>query len=301
MIKTVTITNHLGESMALELRFPERSGFLVREIEGLGPSKATINTTPIVTGDGSRYNSAHVASRNIVFSLTFLPNPTIEITRHNSYKYFPIKKPIIIRIETDTRICETYGYVESNEPNIFSGKQSAIISVLCPDSYFYSVDKNVTIFSGIESLFEFPFSNESLTEDLIEFGNLQLNYEKSILYSGDTSVGIIIYIHATGSVRNLVIANSRTGEIMAIDSDRLIFILGSDISSGDDIIISTIKGDKFILLRRDGVWYNIRNALSRYINWFQLERGDNLFVYNTDDGIGNLQFRIENRIAYEGI
>ena len=112
MIRAVTVTNYLGESKRFELAFPDESGFAVQSISGLGPSKADINTTEISTNDGSLYNSARVNSRNIVMSLKLMFNPQIEDTRHDSYKYFPIKKKVTLLIETDNRICETYGYVE---------------------------------------------------------------------------------------------------------------------------------------------------------------------------------------------
>ena len=109
MIRAVTVTNYLGESKRFELAFPEKSGFAVQSISGLGPSKADINTTEISTNDGSLYNSARVNSRNIVMSLKLMFNPQIEDTRQDSYKYFPIKKKVTLLIETDNRICETYG------------------------------------------------------------------------------------------------------------------------------------------------------------------------------------------------
>ena len=107
MIRAETVTNYLGESKRFELAFPEESGFAVQSISGLGPSKADINTTEISTNDGSLYNSARVNSRNIVMSLKLMFNPQIEDTRHDSYKYFPIKKKVTLLIETDNRICET--------------------------------------------------------------------------------------------------------------------------------------------------------------------------------------------------
>lgn len=109
MIRAVTVTNYLGESKTFELAFPESSGFVVQSISGLGPSKADINMTEISTNDGSLYNSARVNSRNIVMSLKLMFNPQIEDARHETYKYFPIKKRVRLLIETDNRICETYG------------------------------------------------------------------------------------------------------------------------------------------------------------------------------------------------
>ena len=35
MIKSVTVVNHLGESLKLDLASPEKSGFIVKSIEAL--------------------------------------------------------------------------------------------------------------------------------------------------------------------------------------------------------------------------------------------------------------------------
>jgi hypothetical protein len=131
MIKSITITNHLNESIKLELGFPERSGFLIQEISGLGPVKADINVSELSNIDGSIYNSARLPSRNIVFKLVLLESPTIEDTRQKSYKYFPIKKRVRLLIETTNRTAEIFGYVESNEPIIFSRQETTQISIVC--------------------------------------------------------------------------------------------------------------------------------------------------------------------------
>jgi len=301
MIKNITIINHLNESLTIDMRFPEKSGFLIRNIEGLGPSKASINMEEMAGADGSSYNSSRALSRNIVLTLGFLENPTIEITRQNSYKYFPIKRRVGIFIETDTRICGVYGYVESNEPNIFSSMEESIISILCPDSYLYSINGAVTNFSAVTGMFQFPFSNESLSEKLIKFGLIEINSAKTVYYTGDSPVGVVIYIHAIGPATDVEIINLRSAETMKIDTTRLAALTGFGILEGDDIIISTVKGDKYVRLLRDGDYYNILNALDKDADWFQIEKGNNPFVYTAATGSTNLQFRFENQIAYEGI
>lgn len=304
MIKSVIVTNHLGESIKLELTRPDKSGFVIQEITGLGPPKADINVAEFSTTDGSLYTSARTTSRNIVINLAFDFKKTVEDARLLSYKYFPIKKPVKLLIETDNRLCETYGYVESNEPDIFNKQSTTQISILCPDSYFYSAGPggtNVTIFHGLEDLFVFPFSNESVTEDLIEFGDIKMTTEQTVYYTGDAEVGIIIRLKALGEVSNISIYNVTTKDIMRIDDVRLTEIVGSGIVNGDEIIISTVKGDKYVGLLRDGIYTNILNALDRTSNWFQLSSGDNVFTYTADTGGSFLYFRIENRVVYEGV
>lgn len=304
MIKSVTITNHLDESIKLDLFNPEESGFIIKNIEGLGPVKANINFKELATNDGSIDNSARLSSRNIVMSLQFMESPTIEETRLKSYKYFPIKRNIKFLIETDSRICETIGRVETNVPTIFSNAEGCQISILCSNPYFYSAGENgtnQTIFYGTEPLFEFPFSNESLTEDLIEFGSIENRTEGTIYYDGDAEIGITIQIHAVGEAEGLVIYNTKTREIMRINDDKLKSLMGSGIQAGDEITITTSRGEKGIYMLRSGVTTNILNSLEKPIKWFQLSKGDNTFAYTASAGLTNLQFRIENKVIYEGV
>ena len=304
MIKSVTITNHLNESIKLDLFNPEESGFIIKSIEGLGPVKANVNFKELATNDGAIDNSARLSSRNIVMSLQFMESPTIEETRLKSYKYFPIKRNIKFLIETDSRICETIGRVETNVPTIFSNAEGCQISILCSNPYFYSAGENgtnQTIFYGTEPLFEFPFSNESLTEDLIEFGSIENRTEGTIYYDGDAEIGITIQIHAVGEAEGLVIYNTKTREIMRINDDKLKSLMGSGIQAGDEITITTSRGEKGIYMLRSGVTTNILNSLEKPIKWFQLSKGDNTFAYTASAGLTNLQFRIENKVIYEGV
>lgn len=304
MIKSLTIENHLGESINIELENPEKSGFFISKIEGLGPPKAIINTSDMATNDGSLFNSSRVGQRNIVLTLGFLSKPTIEYVRQLTYKYFPIKKQIRFQIETDNRICETYGNVESNEPIFFSSMTGTVISIICPDPYFYSTGEDgvtVSTFYAQDPLFEFEFSNESLTENLIEFGNIISVPEQTIYYEGDADTGIRMYLHALGAVENITIHNTQTRKSMRIDTDKLASLTGFGFGSGDTIIISTIKGAKSIYLLREGNYINILNCLDRNSEWFQLSKGDNVFAYEVESGFTNLEFRIENQTLYEGV
>lgn len=303
MIKQLTVTNHKGESLVLPLGNPRSSGFSVRGIDGLGPPKADINMTEVLSVDGSYFNSARLANRNIVLTLGFESNPneSIEQLRRKSYRYFPIKQEIDLEIETDGRSGHIYGRVESNNPNVFSKDQTTQISIVCPDAYFYALDSTITEFTTSKKTFEFPFSNESTTEDLIEFGTVEIDIEKSVLYEGDADTGIIIYLRSFGAVENFEIYNQTTGESMFIDTDKLETLTGDVIIAGDQIVISTIKGSKYIYLYRNGEVINILNCLSEGSDWFQIVQGDNVFNYTATSGIYNLTLEIHHHILYEGL
>lgn len=304
MIHSITVTNYLSDSIVLELARPEQSGFIVKSVEGLGPAKGNVNTVEVSTNDGGVFNSARLSIRNPVLDLVFLETntETIEDIRHKSYKYFPVKKKVKLLIETDNRVLEIEGYVEHNEPAIFSNQEGCQISIICPYPYFYSAgESNITIFSGIEPLFEFPFENESLVTDLLEMGKVQNLAEQVITYNGDAEIGVTIIIYAIGDASNVTIYNAGTREVMRIDTDKLATLTGDGIVAGDEITIKTTKGDKSITLLRGGVTTNILNCLDKNADWFQLVKGDNVFVYTAETGNSNLQFRIENRVIYEGV
>lgn len=307
MIYSFTITNYLGDTIKLTLREPALSGFLIKSVTGLGPVKANINTTEVATNDGSKFNSARLTQRNIVFQMVFvdtLKGESVEDIRQKSYKYFPTKKNVDIIIETDNRYVKTTGYVESNEPNIFSSQEGAQISIICPDPYFYTAGDNgdiVTEFYSIAPMFEFPFSNESLTDPMVVFSEIQSRAAGVITYYGDTEIGIVIRIHALGEATNIAIYNTDTREVMRIDTDKIKKITGKGLVVSDDIIINTAKGNKSITLLREGVSYNILNCLGKNPDWFTLTKGDNVFAFTAETGITNLQFRVENKIIYEGV
>lgn len=303
MIKSVIITNYLGESAKIELSNgdPEH-GMIISNITGLGPPKANINMTDLATMDGSLFNSARLEKRNIVISMIFGFAPTIEDSRQRTYKYFPIKKPLTLIIETDNRIVETIGIVESNEPNIFSKDENNQISLVCDDPYFYSTNVNnkLTLYGTIP-LFEFEFSNESLTEPLIEFGSIEKEAKDTIYYDGDSEIGIIINIHSVGESGNIIIYNEGTRERIEIYADKIKEITGYGIIPGDDIIINTVKGNKKVGLLRNGKYINILNAIDKDSDWFQLTKGVNRFICTSEYGFESLQFQIENRVIYEGV
>lgn len=224
MIKSLTVTNRLGESVKIDLRRPDKSGFLIKRIDGLGPVKANIFTTKWATHDGAKYNSARLDSRNITIDMEYYQTATesIEDLRHKSYRYFPEEEEIQLTIETDTRKVKIDGVVEHNDVDIFSANEGANISILCPDPYFYSVNNNLTSFSSVESVFEFPFSNESLTDSLVTLSEIKNDTTGTVYNLGDIDIGAKIMISAKGPANGvLTVYNADTGGSISIDSNRL--------------------------------------------------------------------------------
>ena len=299
MIHSIIATNHFNQSLTIELASPEKSGLAVLSVDGLGPVKATINMDSAGSQDGTKFRNARATNRNITIQLRYMND--IEESRLKTYKYFPVKEKVKITIVSDDKTVFTYGWVESNEPDIFSPETEGSISIVCEDSYFQSQIASDTVFYGIHDLFEFPFSNESLTEPLITISSIETNLIKPINYKGDIQTGFEMIMTATGSVSGVRMYDLETREIMAIDDAQLIALTGSGIIKGDQISIQTRKGYRSATLYRDGSAINILNTLGKGTDWFVLERGDNLFAYTATDGLVNTEFKIVHRVLYEGI
>jgi len=313
MIKSLEVINYLGDNLVLELRAPEKTGLYIKTITGIGPGKATINTTDLASSDGGIYNSARSEIRNIVLTIGFLEGPidgvykTIEDLRQKTYAYFPKKRFVRLIFHTDNRDLYADGYVESNEPEIFSQEETTQISIICPDPNVYNaVGSSVVDFSSVNSLFEFPFENNSLTDNEIEFGSIEPLTNKILKYEGEVETGMTLYIHPGQALTGFSFSNYETGETIAIDDSKIVAITGRGILARDSIEICTVRGQKYATLTRSGLSYNIINALkgdgsNKRPDWIQLYKGDNIFTYSATTGSNNLSVLIYYRIAYEGV
>jgi hypothetical protein len=133
---------------------PETDLLQIRNIDGLDPVKAAINSTPMASGDGVAFTGSNViVARNIV--LTIRPNPDWKDWTHDTlrkllYLYFVPKKPIDLVFESDdldpVRIS---GYTESISNNPFTQDPEYQVSIICPDPYFASL--NPIVVSGTTS------------------------------------------------------------------------------------------------------------------------------------------------------
>ena len=189
MIKSLQFSNYVGESkiLTIELGAPETSGLWVKSIKGIGPGKATINTTDMASSDGGIFNSARSEIRNITITLGLMEysddngNYSVETVRRRLYKYFGKKNQLRIYINTDYAggfTLYTDGYVESCEPNIFSKDETIDISIICPNPNFYNIDGYDGIdFSGTEAVFEFPMDYTESLDDPFIVGQFYYEYD----------------------------------------------------------------------------------------------------------------------------
>jgi len=126
---------------------PETDLIQVRNISGLDPVKASVNTSPYGSVDGASYVGSSLTNRNIV--LTLHPNPdydnwTFESLRRLIYAYFMPKRPTKLVFYSDDMIpVAISGIVEGVTVNMFSKDPELQVSIICPDPYFTALEATV--------------------------------------------------------------------------------------------------------------------------------------------------------------
>lgn len=326
MIRSLTVENHIGEQLVIDLFRPDISGLAIKSIDGLGPPKAFINAVSKLTGDGSEFVSARADYRPITLDIAYYPSPSIETSRLKTYQFFPVKKRIKLTIKTDSRTVYAYGYVESNEPRIFDRMSGCSISIICPDSYLYAEELfEVELETQLVTpMFEFPFSNEHVTAKLITFGSVSDKPTASFDYPGDSDVGCIIAVRCdNGGLKKFVLTDNVSGDSFTINVPSSTvqltpYPLGDwepvqftpPLAQSSVITIDTRHGNKRVLLSDDagvvpaGGKANILNwtdlATSK---WIQIHDGLNVWSYSyeaeTDDP--GISVSVEAPISYQGV
>lgn len=277
------VKNDKGEVLNLSTS----PSYTVYKVTGLQPPAAIINSSSKATTDGDTVNSVRTGTRNIVIYMTM--EGDVETSRIGLYKYFPLKKRITLYYKNGTRDVYIEGYVEVIECDLFTQKQIAQVSILCPQPYFKAAEDLISYFSDISALFQFPFS---MSAEGVEISSITRNVRKSIINTGDMECGLIIDLYAVGEVVNPVIY-----DVFQRTHIKLMFKM----AAGDRIIINTNVGSKSITLIRGGVSSNAVGYMYPDSTWLTLGAGDNVFTYECESGSDNLQLTFTASILYGGV
>lgn len=241
---------------------PETDLFEVRNIDGLGAVKADVNTTPLGSIAGESFNGTNVGKRNLVFTLGLTPDWnvwTMSKLRQLLDKYFMPQQTIRLVFEgTEFSPVEIFGYIESNEPNMFSKDPEQQISIICPKLYFRSVA---------------PVVITGQSTDL----PIEIEYE------GNVEAGI--HLAATKA------SGADPTYIGVRINDSFIFAeltgFGSPVDDNRDFELSTIPGEKYIrsIIIPDGTIINLLNFAQVGVRWPLVSPGALSFDVESSAGI----------------
>lgn len=180
----------------------------------------------------------------------------------------------------DTSIKYSVTLVENNEV-ICKFK----ITGLCPDPLFKENIENKVAAANTVGMFHFPLIINKTQQQppQIMFGLRQPSLIVDIYNDGAVRTGMKIVFKATGTIKNPSLINVTTQEY---------FKINKTMSAGETITINTVIGEKKIIGFLNGVEKNYFKYRDLDSTWLQLDIGDNLFRYDTDENIDGLEVYI---------
>jgi hypothetical protein len=231
----------------------------IRNIDGLGPVPAAINTSQYGSIEGEFYNGSTKGKRNIVMTVGLNPNwanQTMEGLRQLLYSYFMTGNEVTLRItSTHMATVEITGYVETFEPNMFSKDPEMQISIICPQPALIAVA--ATVVTGV-------------------VGALPDVDPTIINYQGTEDCGFVLDVTDLGGA-----SPDLNGELrFAIGYvTQKLFITDAIVDSTHFFRVSTVQGDKYVheITIPGGVETSVLGTQVPGSAWMQLEEGANQF------------------------
>lgn len=155
----------------------------------------------------------------------------------------------------------------------------------CPDPLFSERVENKVLAASTIPKFHFPLilsKNPSPPGGMI-FGLRQPSLIVVITNSGAVDVGMKIVFKANGTLSGPSLINVNTQKY---------FKINKTMQAGEEIMINTNIGEKKILGTLNGITSNYFKYRDFDSEWLQLKVGDNLFRYDADENIENLEVYI---------
>lgn len=242
------------------LPLPADSRIHIRNIDGLGPVKADIQTAPFAIARGVFFQGSSTGQRNIVFTLGFNPlasdgGQTISDLRQQVYRYFmPEGKGRYVFHSSNLEDVHIDGVVEAVEPNIFSQDPEMQVSVLCPRPDFIGETANEL---G-------PFDCES--------GSHYITTE--IDYTGSQSNGFELYVHDDSGIYNGAIEVTSVNGLFKSD----IKVTGLTINSSQYFRLVTVATRRRVQYRdvsSDDLLASLMGKMWKGSSWPELFPGAN--------------------------
>lgn len=256
MLQSVEIRTPQGALLTLPLQ-DVVSGYILEEIEGLDPVKATIVSSSFANLDGQQYHSARREMRNIIMKIGLEPDyihDSVQDLRRGLYDFLMPKSIANLRfVMSDGLEVDIQGRVESLETALFTKEPTVDISLLCLDPDLY--DATAVVLAG---------NTTSLTT------------ETTIAYDGTVDTGVLLQLNVNRTLSAFTVYHrDPSGTLRSLD-----YAAGT--VNGDIVKISTVTGNKFARKTTSGVETSALYAVSPQSYWLKLQPGTNTFrVYAT--------------------
>lgn len=260
-------------------------------IEGIESSDFTLNSTNNALQDGSFIYSKKVEQRYISFQVEFR-GESFPQARREMITFFNPKFNGVLMIDyggIERAIEYEVSSVSIPLPNVHY-TPVVTIELICPDPYLKEVVEEKVDIATWEGGFIFPLI---IPQDIgIIMGLRNPSVIVNVYNKGDVTTGMIVKFRALGELMNPSIFNVNTREF---------FKINRTMQAGEVITLNTNSGNKSIVSELNNVETNLFNEIDIDSTFVQLDLGDNLFRYDADLNLDNLEISIYYNPKYLGV
>lgn len=239
------------------------NGYIIDEIEGLDPVKATLVTSSYANEDGEQEHGWRREARDIKLKITLEPDyvtNTVKSLRDRLYAYFMTGRQVYLRFihddEENDLVVDIVGRVETCDSPIFVKEPQVHVSVHCYQPDFVVPEAIVLTAATVETAID-PVSGLSLATE--------------VNYPGTVDTGFVLTIEIDRTESSFSIFNVGEDEIIR----QLDF--SAPLVAGDTVRISTVPGAKGATLTRAGTESSVLYGVDPTSNWIRFEQGLNKF------------------------
>ena len=261
-------------------------------------SELVLDEADLGTVEGTHHSYKYVSQVGVYIDSTTLEQRVVAISGWvigNTYDELKANKAVLNKLINPLHTVEAVvqdKYKLNFKPD-FSVKYSAsyeennevlckfLIQGTCADPMFTTKDKQTALIASIIPKFRFPLvipQNNGILMGLREPSLLA-----TLNNGGDIDTGLLITFSCTSTVTNPSLLNVDTREFIKINKT---------MSAGEQIIVSTGSGEKYIKGIVSGEESNYFKYMDFDSTWLQLHTGENILKYDADDNVDGLEVLI---------
>lgn len=280
MIESILLTNTVTlQSVLID---KDESDFVLDEAD-LGTVEGTHHSYKYVSQVGVYIDSTTLEQRTVSISgwvigdtygllesnkgvLNRIVNPlhNLEVVIQDKYK---------LTFKPDYSIQYSASYSENNEVLC-----KFLIQGTCADPMFTTKNAQSALIASILPKFRFPLI---IPQDKgVILGLREPSLLATITNGGDIDTGMVITFSCTSTVENPSILNVDTREFIKINKT---------LSAGEQIIVSTSSGEKYVKGIVNGEEQNYFKYMDFDSTWLQLHTGNNVLKYDADENAESLE------------
>ena len=284
-------TNERGESLELGVNKLYHCN-VSKDVKGIADVKNTIYSSNSMGQHGDTYIGQRIEPREIDITGTIntrdkaqayslrrqalkVLNPELQGTL--TYVFGDFKRVIDCRVDSTPQFYRKNVLLEFN------------ITLNCLNPFWREEAETKEDIASWVAAWEFPYEID--TEGMI-FGYREESVIVDCYNEGDVSTGMRIEFTAIGTVVNPVLLNVDTQKFIKINVT---------MQAGDVIKINTEYGSKGATLTRNGITSNYFRYIDVDSTFMQLDIGDNIFRYDAEDGVNNVEVSIYYSAKYLGV